>query len=454
MHICLQCGFPGYTGGLVIGSYNGSGFEYVPAKPIRGYRSLNIFCAQDESIWDRDESREYSYGWSENFGTGPDGERLSYVSGNILESGPDRLVLTSRNRGGCYQVDKRLLWPGGAKYVAVWTLIRNLCDRPVHFDFWTGDDPWIGRYHSSEGDVGYTQNALVRVETRVPSSEFAWGGVYDLGNSEAKEKEGGYSGIANFILLRPERPKPDRIYFANRFAHSDAELQPGKPLDNKSMLALNLGWTDVVLKWGQEVSYAYVLGIAQSSGEPQPPRLPDVPDAVWWTLEPRSPGWQYLHFEREHVELTVSDNELAVDGVYQIQNDADQAAHIGILYPFPIDLTHPTPSFVEIDGKRPAHVDAMGTTFPFDVPARASGSFRAVYRQNLQAHSATYIITSARHWSGAIGHAEFVIRYPRRFRNVWVSYPADTREPIGELMEYRFARSEFVPRVDVTMTWE
>ena len=68
--ICFHCGFEGYTGGLLIGGYNGSGFGLYPRKPIRGFRAINVFCAQDESIWDLGESREYSYGWSENFGRG------------------------------------------------------------------------------------------------------------------------------------------------------------------------------------------------------------------------------------------------------------------------------------------------------------------------------------------------------------------------------------------------
>jgi hypothetical protein len=78
--------YPGYTGGLVIGGYSSSGLAWVPEHPKPGFPSINVFCAQDESIWDRDERREYSYGWSDNFGTGPDGQRLEYVSGQVLEA--------------------------------------------------------------------------------------------------------------------------------------------------------------------------------------------------------------------------------------------------------------------------------------------------------------------------------------------------------------------------------
>ena len=73
---CFHCAYPGYTGGLVIGSYGASGMAFHPHEPIRGYSEINVFCAQDESIWDLDEEAEYTYGWSENFGDGPDGKPL------------------------------------------------------------------------------------------------------------------------------------------------------------------------------------------------------------------------------------------------------------------------------------------------------------------------------------------------------------------------------------------
>ena len=169
--LCLQCRYPGYTGGLWIGSMNGSGFEYFPAQPIRGFKNLNIFCAQDESLVLADSGEELTNGWSENIGKGPGGKRLEYVNGEILDSTAERVVLKSINRGECIEETRYLLWPAEASYVVVAAHFTNVCKKSVHFDFWTGDDPWIGRYKTSEGDVGWTPDGFVRSETKLET----WG---------------------------------------------------------------------------------------------------------------------------------------------------------------------------------------------------------------------------------------------------------------------------------------
>ncbi|MBI4706121.1 MAG: hypothetical protein HY744_33925 [Deltaproteobacteria bacterium] len=452
--VCLQCGFPGYTGGLVIGSFSGSGFEYRPPRPLRGYETLNVFCAQDESIWDRASSAEYAFGWSENFGTGPDGRRLEYVSGEISERGPGRVLLRARNRGGCYEVDKSLFWPAEARYLVIGTAIRNVCPESVSFDFWTGDDPWLGRYRSSEGDVGYTDRTLVRVESRIEPREFRFGGVYDLGNSAAGEREGGFSGAANFIMPRPGGRAPDRIYFANRFAHGDDEIHPGRPLDNKSMLAVNLGWLGLELAPGASASFVYALGLAHASGEPRPPQAPSIPAQDWSAIEPAPSAFAAVRFDSERIELHLGQTELEVRGRYVLAHDGERPTSIGIHYPFPEGALHPPPHYLALDGRVLTGFPASGARFAVDLPARGTASFEVVYRQRHGDHSATYIVTSARRWGRPIRRAEFLLRYPRAWRSVHVSYPADAVRPRGDEIEYRFARTDFVPGEDVVVSWQ
>jgi hypothetical protein len=452
-HLCLQCSYPGYTGGLVIGSYSGSGFEYVPPSPIRGFASWNVFCAQDESIWDQASAREYSFGWSENFGTGPDGERLEYSGGAVEEQGPNRVVLRARNRGGCYTVAKRLVWPAEARFILVATGITNTCREPVVFDFWTGDDPWLGKYRSSEGDVGYTDSELLRVETKVDPASFSFGGVYDLGNSQAGEREGSFSGAANFIMLAPAQPAPDRIYFANRFAHKDDELQAGRPLDNKTMLAFNLGWLDLELAAQETLSFGYALGLAHSEGKPEPPKAPTIPAEAWQSLSPRPHPRRSLRFDREHIELTVTADHLDVTGRYGLANDGALPRQIGIFYPFPSDADHPVPDYVKLDGLPLQRFSAQGARWPLRLPPRGDKSFTVSYRQRHKSKQATYIVTSAARWGTPIRQAEFVIRYPVTFRNVKISFPSDSLRQAGGQMVYQFARAPFAPDRDVVITW-
>lgn len=470
--ICLHCGFPGYTGGLVIGNYNGSGFEWIPSIPIRGYHSLNIFCAQDESIWDRSSNKEYTFGWSENFGTGEDGERLEYVSGAIEELVSERVVLRSKNRGGCYEVDKRLMWKQGATYVLIGTRVRNICNEAVQFDFWTGDDPWIGKYRSSEGDVGYANGMLVRFETKLESATFQFGGVYDLGNIESGEREGTFTGAANFIMPRPTLnlgghgslaapfapnstfPQPDNVYIANRFAHADAEIQPQKPLDNKSMLALNLGWKSVSLTPQETVSFGYALGMAQSTGTAEVPLAPEINAKEWTYLDGWSGPLDLVRFDSEMIELRVSERELDVVGTYVFANDGPETQRFGVSYPLPVDSMHPMPEWIELDGGRLSSLGASGAWFPIDVPAHGTRTFRIHYRQRHLDRTATYIVTSAATWRLPLRRAEFVVIYPKYMNGVKVSYPADSVKNVGAEMQYRFVEESFRPKKEVEITWK
>lgn len=469
--ICLQCGFPGYTGGLVIGNYNGSGFEWIPSVPIRGYHSLNIFCAQDESIWDRSSNKEYTFGWSENFGTGEDGERLEYVSGAIEELVAERVVLRSKNRGGCYEVDKRLIWKQGATYVLIGTRVWNICNNAVQFDFWTGDDPWIGKYRSSEGDIGYANGMLVRFEAKLESTTFQFGGVYDLGNIESGEREGTFTGAANFMMPRPRLnmggrgspeapfasnstfPQPDNVYIANRFAHADSEIRPQRPLDNKGMLAINLGWKSVSLAPQETVSFGYALGMAQSTGTAEVPLAPKINAKEWTYLDGWSGPLDLVRFDSEMIELRLTETALDVVGTYVFANNGPETQRFGVSYPLPVDSMHPMPERIELDGRRLSSLSASGAWFPIDVPAHGTRTFRIHYRQRHLNRAATYIVTSAATWRHPIRRAVFVVRYPKDFHDVTISYPADSVKNVGEEVEYRFGRDDFRPAEDVVVRW-
>lgn len=156
----------------------------------------------------------------------------------------------------------------------------------MRFDLWTGDDPWIGLYASSEGDVGWTPKGLVRNETAFGTGQFTIGGLCDLG--KVGEKPGSFSNQANFFALDPALPLPDFAAFANRFAHGTKDVDPRRPLDNKSMTALNLGWRARTLAPGEAMDLALALGMARTrdgdAAEPETlPQLPALGDADWST---------------------------------------------------------------------------------------------------------------------------------------------------------------------------
>lgn len=463
LRTCFQCGFPGYTGGLVIGSYNGSGMGLYPKTPIRGFKSINVFCAQDESLRDHGDGLEYSYGWSENYGTGRDGQRLEYVRGQVLEASAERVVLRSQNRGGCYRVEKVATTRAGAHFWIIATRVTNTCKEPTRLDLFSGDDPWIGLYKSSDGDVGWTPDGLVRHEKRLPRGRFTAGGLYDLGNRALGQKEGSFSGQANFFLLDPATPLPHRAYFANRFAHADSEVDEKKELTHKSLTALNLGWTGLELKPGQGFTFALALGLAEVGKPGEVPKLPEISPADWslWRAHLQEgnpkPGAAGLEFAAERVELDLAKDRLTVTGTYHLRNRSNAAGAASISFPIITAADRPAPAGVTVNGLRVPLVKASDNTvearFPVSFPPRGLVRFTVRYSQDHSGRRAAYMVTSARRWPAPIDRAVFIVRHPAAMGAVKVAHPPDLTRQVGNTVEQTIVRHRFWPDKEMELTW-
>jgi hypothetical protein len=466
LRTCFHVGYAGYTGGLVIGAYNGSGLGFYPKKPIRGFRRINVLCAQDESILDRASGKELTYGWSENLGTGPDGERLEYVRGRILERGPRRVVLQSENAGGCYRVTKVATARRGTRYWIIATRVTNRCDKPVRFDLFSGDDPWLGLYRSSDGDVGWSaERGILRNEAAFGPGRFTAGGLYDLGNRALGQKEGGFSGQANFFAVDPAVPLPDLTLLANRFAHAASEVDPKRALDNKSITALNLGWIDRSLPPGRGFTFALAMGLARTDPR-RPgalPRLPDITPAdwsVWRRYLSEGGGGQGVEFAAERMELDLSPDRLRVRGTYWLRNRSADSVTLGIHYPILSDADRPPPDHVEVDGEQVPVSRTEGTAhpgarFPVRVPPRGLARFVVRYTQRHTGNRAGYMVTSARRWPVPLTRAVFLVRHPASMGRVRLSYRPDQVRRLdgGETVELLVVRQPFSPKREIELRW-
>jgi len=466
LRTAFQMVFKGYTGGLVIGSFSGSGYGLFPRRPINGFEKINVFCAQDESIWDHTEKAEYTYGWSENYGTGEDGKRLEYVGGKVLEQGPERIVLRSENAGGCYRVRKVAYTRLDVPWWILATRLSNRCGRPVRFDFFSGDDPWIGLYRSSDGDVGWTPEGLVRRERALGLGRFESGGFYDLGNEALGQREGSFSNQANFFLLDPAVPLPDLTLFANRFAHSADEVDPGRPLDNKSLTALNMGWRNLRLAPGEGFTVAFAVGLARTGKPGEVPRPREISTDDWsvWRRhlagrEGRPPPLNRgVAFAAELVELDLSRTELRVRGTYHLENRLPGGASIAIDYPILTGSSRPAPAFVLVDGRRVPVKQTGGRAraerFMVKLPGRGLARFVIDYTQRHTGRSAGYMVTSALKWPTAIRRAVFRVRHPGSMGRVKLTYKPDHRFRRADgRTEHVIVRQPFVPDREMMMTW-
>lgn len=474
--ICLGCLYPGYSGGLWIGSMRASGFEWRPERPIPGFGGLNLFCAQDETIVDLATKAEYEPGWSQNFGRGDDGVTLAYLRGDIVQDGTQGrdLLLRSVNAAGCYRQTRYLLWPRGKPFVVVSLYIENVCDYPISFDFWTGDDPWIGRYETSEGDVGWTPDGIVRSEAVLDPTKFRTAGFYDLGNDLLGESAARFSNVANFMTLDPSTAVPTHAFFANRFAHDPGEIDPKKPLDNQSITALNIGWKGVSLKPGQQWRLAYAMGRADTQrpeelpGQGTQAKIPSAPaldpalwhfdqavhaaeDQAWGAKKKKSGVEAPMQFREETIHVTVNPPDMTVDALYIFENHSEIALNMGMYYPFPLEPELAYPHQVDVKGARFKRTPT-GLLWKLSLTPHGAATVEVKYTQRCLGALARYILTSTAFWNRSLEKGHYRVDWPSTLPNVSVSYPGTRRSEGGrEFLEWE--ANDFMPTKDIVVTW-
>ncbi len=167
-----------------------------------------------------------------------------------------------------------------------------------------------------------------------------------------------------------------------------------------------------------------------------------------------------IHFVQEYVIVEPSPGLTRVVGVYHIRNESDDAAEMGILYPFPVDRDHAPPHIVHLWDQTPDGYRTKGfvrrnadilLTLVFE--PREEKVFKVEYVQRIRKPHAVYIVTTTREWERAIEVAEFEFRIPAELDGVELSFEPDRTESRGDTLVHYMRQEQFYPDEDLTVTW-
>ncbi len=176
----------------------------------------------------------------------------TFLGSRVVIRDPERVVIESSHAipvlGGTLRVDRFAYFVAGKPWFKLGIRVVNAGDRPVRYAYAYGDEPWVGHFGSSEGNVGWVRDAIVRVEGPVDPGANRWAGILDE-----------TSGIADFIAWESDL-RPSRVYFANEPGSRFERL--GQPLDSNEVF-VGLEWLDQVLQPGKQRSYLLSLGLAR-----------------------------------------------------------------------------------------------------------------------------------------------------------------------------------------------
>jgi hypothetical protein len=196
----------------------------------------------------------------------------------IRENDGTNLTIESKHHlilaGVPLDLNRLLFYTSGNTYVILTTEITNRGTTPSSIQYLYGDEPWIGDFGSSAGDVGWSEHGLLLTEQEVDVKQNTFIGMFDYGNPLAGEAHH-FTGIANFIEWnRDEHERPDKAYVSN-FSGGTMHGSKPMPLVSSSNRVIGLKWGPRTLNPGESLHFSIAVGMADNdpkTGMPVKPK--------------------------------------------------------------------------------------------------------------------------------------------------------------------------------------
>ncbi|MGB9082101.1 MAG: hypothetical protein WCD00_12450 [Desulfuromonadaceae bacterium] len=232
-----------------------------------GHRWFHLWCNVNESI---------------NSATAPFKSLFpstwEFLGSQVLFASDWQIVLRSRHRvvldGVPLMMDRHAIFLAGEPYFILSIKITNGGTLPVRYHYLYGDEPWLGDFGSSRGNVGWVRDRLYLYEGPIDTGKYTYAGMFDSGNPVIGGQRGDFTGVANFIEWMGDN-RPEQAYFSNsigRYAPEDARV----PLDSPDNRVIFLQWGPRALQPGQSETYTLAIGMAaydEKSGLPSKPPI-------------------------------------------------------------------------------------------------------------------------------------------------------------------------------------
>jgi len=169
-----------------------------------------------------------------------------------------------------------------------------------------------------------------------------------------------------------------------------------------------------------------------------------------------------VRFDRERIEINVTSGEIHVRGLYHYRNRLPLPLSFSLGLPFPVDSTHPAPSFYSVsqvspDGSlvqeiptRKYHGHVVFRLFFW--PSREKW-IRVDYLQGAAASNGRYILLTTSKWNRPLDRGEYVLNLDNSSDLAASNYALQRSADAGHAM-YSFTRENFIPSEDWVFSWK
>lgn len=206
-----------------------------------------------------------------------------YLGSKICYATSKKIMLQSSHRtevdGVPVRIERFMLYRAGDRYFILVTRIQNIGAQPTGYFFVYGDEPWVGDYGSSMGNIGWVGDRLYHYEAMVDPTLYNFAGMYDHGNPVVLGEHGPFSDTANFIEWLGDL-RPDLVYFSNKEGEISDE-SARIPLSSRDNRVMFLQWGPRQLMPAQTETIVLAIGMADKGQRDEMPRKPIV--SVDWS---------------------------------------------------------------------------------------------------------------------------------------------------------------------------
>lgn len=226
----------------------------------------HLWCNVNETIASTPEDKHDPSSWK-------------FLGSKVLFANDAKLVIRSSHevpfRNTVLRVDRYAIFRAGETYFTLLIKIANIGTYPTDYYYVYGDEPWVGEFGSSAGNVGWVKDRLYYYEGSVDPRQYSYAGMYDIGNPLILGEKKTFTGIANFIEWMGDIT-PELVYFSNKEGQF-AEEKERVPLYSKDNRVVFLQWGPRRLLPGRFEYLVLAIGMA---GNDQKTGLPVKPNVV------------------------------------------------------------------------------------------------------------------------------------------------------------------------------
>lgn len=225
----------------------------------------HLWCNANETIASSDTDKHDPSTWT-------------FLNSKVLYSDSRKLLIRSSHMlpfgRTKLRIDRYALFRAGENFFIMVIKIKNIGNHPGQYYYVYGDEPWVGEFGTSGGNIGWTRDLLHYFESAINPYKYSYAGMFDIGNPMIIGERQKFTGLANFIEWMGTN-KPNLVYFSNKEGQFAEESQH-VPLYSKDNRVIFLQWGPRVLMPQGRDCIMMAVGMADRTTKDGIPVKPQV----------------------------------------------------------------------------------------------------------------------------------------------------------------------------------